>query len=272
MNRKTSGRTGLLAALAVCVLAAPAIAQSEKPLLSEEIRAVAEEKGMAAAQARFDEIFPSQADAWSIDSQGFAALGNDFMQAGDYQSAEMALQMMATTMEAAMAGGSMPDAAAFGMSPEQAAAFEQTMAEQEAAAARYEAEAAAAEPTADRNEAPAWDPGPVRDDLERFFGEYGEPGQGSARRTLFVTRSCDGYLVAGPVWADVSPWFMKSESDNTFTYSDSWTSVRLEFQGAGGATPTAVVHDVEGLPSPAPRLGPLPAGWEKCVPPPERGS
>jgi hypothetical protein len=267
MKTRRSSWTGLLACLALSLSPAAAIAQSAKPLLSDEIQAVATERGIAAARLRFDEIFPSQADAWTVDSEGFARMGNEFMQAGDYAAAESVLEMMAATIEASMSAGEMPSGAAMGMTPEQSAAFQETMAAQEAAAAAHTPEDDPV-PAA----TPAWDPGPVRDDLERFFGEYGAPGQGSARRTLFVTRSCDGYLVAGPVWADVSPWFMKSESDNTFTYSDSWTSVRLEFQGESGGTPTAVLHDVEGLPSPAPRLGPLPQGWEKCVPPPERGS
>jgi len=45
--------------------------------------------------------------------------------------------------------------------------------------------------------------GKPRDDLSRFKGLYGDTGG----RQIFVSESCDGFMVAGPMWADVSAWW-----------------------------------------------------------------
>ncbi len=59
---------------------------------------------------------------------------------------------------------------------------------------------------------------------------------------------------------------MKSVSDSVFEYSDEWASIRMEFRMGPDGTAGAMIHDVDGMPSPLPRLGPLPEGWEGCVP------
>ena len=104
--------------------------------------------------------------------------------------------------------------------------------------------------------------GKARTDLARFTGLYGDPADRDRLRTLFVTVSCDGYLVTGPMWADVGPWWMRSAADNVFTYADDWTNLSMEFTGRGENT--RLTHDVEGLSSPLQRLGPLPGDWPEC--------
>ena len=192
-------------------------------MTGEEIRTVLEKGGSEAAQRRFDELYPDRADEWTVDPEGLAKLGSELMQGGDYESAQTVMEMMAKTMESSLASG-IP----LGMNPESAAAFQQGM---ESQTTNHPTEGGAAtEP--EPADVAAFDAGPARNDLSRFLGEYGLPGEGGAPRTLYVTLSCDDRLVAGPMWADVSPWFMKSESDNTFTYADAWTAVRLEFEAA----------------------------------------
>ena len=66
--------------------------------------------------------------------------------------------------------------------------------------------------------------GEPRDDVERFFGLYGEQGVGQffvveAKRPPEAEQAPEippGYLSIGAMWADVAPWYMKSLSDNTF--------------------------------------------------------
>jgi hypothetical protein len=56
---------------------------------------------------------------------------------------------------------------------------------------------------------------------------------------------------------------MRSAADRVFTYADDWTSLSVEFSGSGEAT--TLSHDIEGVVSPAERLGPLPAEWDTCM-------
>ena len=102
--------------------------------------------------------------------------------------------------------------------------------------------------------------GKSRDDLQRFAGLYGEP-----KREIFVTVSCDGYLVTGPMWADVGPWWMRSAADKVFTYADSWQSFSMEFEADGDGRIVRMKHEIEGAPSPMEHAGPLPDEWGDCL-------
>ncbi len=137
-------------------------------------------------------------------------------------------------------------------------------------------EAAKAQRTADqaaeremRRQAEERSRGKSRDDLERFVGLYSDPGSDETNRTVFVTVSCDGYLVVGPMWADVGPWWMRSAADKVFTYSDSWTTLSIEFLGTDGRG-MMLKHDIEGVSSPLENKAPLPDEWEDCQPRPLR--
>lgn len=121
-----------------------------------------------------------------------------------------------------------------------------------------------------KTEPPPPEPHPLgtpRDDLDRFLGLYGDPDRADEHRTLWVAKSCDGYLVAGPSWGDASPWWM-SMSDTVFEATVfGGEKLRFEFP----AQPQTVVHQLDYLPNPLPRVGPLPDGWQQCIQPLETG-
>jgi hypothetical protein len=250
-----------VAALAVAIVlfqstASTGMAQDQrKPLLSEEIRRVLEADGPEAAQRRFDEIFPDQADRFEIDMPAMGQLAADRGQAGDMESLQVIYEMIATLTPAQMAEHA----------PEVAAA----VAAQEEAD-REAAERAAAERAA-REEAATAGLGPARDDLERFAGDYGEPDkQGPGARNLFVGWTCDGYLLMGASWGDAAPWQLESVGETKFKHAGPYRSFAAEFELDESGKPIALIHDMDdlGLPS---RLESVEPPWEPECLPVERG-
>ncbi len=112
--------------------------------------------------------------------------------------------------------------------------------------------------------------GEPRNDLERFTGLYGDPAESNQSRKLWVTVSCDGYLVSGALGGDASPWWIKSAGDKVFTYSDSFSKIRMEFETDTNGNAVRMIHDLEHLKSPLERLGPLPDNWDPCLERPKR--
>ena len=237
-------RSFVPALLGALVLAACAQAQEgPKPLLSDEIRGALEADGSDGAQKRFDEIYPDQADEYVIDLQGMYGLATEKMMAGEMATAEVLMGIVATLTQAQL-GTAMPEIAA-------AAEAEQRQ--------RDQARAEQSVPEV------VTGPGPARHDLRRFRGQYGQPGQ-SPPRNFLVQETCDGYLVAGPMWADVSLWHLTSVADTEFEYEDSFISLEMTFEVESDGSPVSMSHTVEGAPSPVPYLGPLPAEWgDECL-------
>jgi hypothetical protein len=239
--------------LTALLAAAPALAQS-KPSLSDEIGGIIEQEGVEAAKLRFSEIYPAHKDEYAIDYQAMMSLAQGYLQSGNMEAGMAVMEMMGALsqdMAAAAMGASNPQMAAM-----QQQAIEEKAAEQEQAARAREEEQRL------QQKAEAQARGEARDDLNRFAGIYGDPVDSDRLRTLFVTVSCDGYLVTGPMWADVGPWWMRSASDSVFTYADDWTNLSMDFAPSGETT--RLTHDIEGLDSPLERLGPLPADWPEC--------
>ncbi|MGA7305845.1 MAG: hypothetical protein WBW88_13280 [Rhodothermales bacterium] len=219
---------------------------AEKPKLSEEIERVLSEEGPEAAKARFDEIFPAMQDEYVVDANAFATLGTQYMQNGDVETGMLFIQMVGTiTAEAIKSAQDAFDAS--GMAPPE---VEETMGETE-------------EPVS----SPPSDRGPARTDLTRFAGFYGTPEQAEENRMLFVTESCDGYLVVGAVWGDAENWWMRSEGDNAFSYSSQYTNIHMEFDVDDNGNAKAMIHDLDFMPSPLPKHQPLPEEWRACVRP-----
>lgn len=70
--------------------------------------------------------------------------------------------------------------------------------------------------------------GEPRENLERYFGLYGDPGRGQffvteAKRPEYAERAPEippGYLAIGAMWGDVAPMHMKSISEMKFEQVD----------------------------------------------------
>lgn len=247
----------LLAAALLSPLLAPA---QGKPSLAAEIGAVLEADGIEPAKRRFAEIYPARKDEYEVDVQGMMQVAQGYMQAGNMDAGMAVMEMMGVITQ------DMASAAMGAYNPQMAEMQQRAMEEQ--AAAKEQAARDREEEQRVQQRAEAQARGKARDDLDRFAGIYGDPSDRDRLRTLFVTVSCDGYLVTGPMWADVGPWWMRSAADSVFTYADDWTHLSMEFTGSGENT--RVAHDVEGLESPAERLGPLPADWPTCQERPRR--
>jgi len=254
----TKSLSGCLLSLAV--LALPSLMAQSKPSLSAEVAAVMEAEGVAAAKQRFAEIYPARKDEYDVDPQEMVKLSQGYMQAGDME-AGMALVEMMSMITVEMSSAAMkaysPQMAEMAQNAE---AAERTAWEQEKEDRERE----------QKNLKQQQDPlrGEPRSDLERFKGIFGDASDNERLRTLFVTVSCDGYLVTGPMWADVGPWWMRSAADRVFTYADAWTNLSIEFSGSGEAL--TLSHDIEGVTSPLRWLGSLPADWDTCLARPVR--
>lgn len=241
----------------------PSSAQ-DKPLLSQEIRAVLERDGAEAAERRFSEIFPAHKDEYVVDVEGIAQLGGELAQGGDYPGAQAIGRMAAVIAQDMMASGGVGRGAVPMPSP----------APPRAPSPRREARPApAAAPSGPPPEVRAL-MGEPRDDLDRFVGQYGDPAaQDGTPRNLFAAKRCDGYLVVGATWGGASNWHMRSTSDLAFE-ADVFAGqmVHVTFQMAPDGTPQSLTHDWESLDSPLQYVGPLPEGWVEggCMQPPMR--
>ncbi len=231
-----------LAALAAWLMFPAAIQAQEatKPPLSEEIGKVIDKDGVEAGQRRFDKLYPAHKDEYQLDLRGFLELATKYMQTGNTVAGQQVAQMMTVVAQDETAGY-------MGM------------------------------PAPDRNPQPQpktepqSEPHPLgrpRDDLDRFLGLYGDPNRADEHRTLWVAKSCDGYLVAGASWGDASPWWMSSMSNTVFEATVfGGEKLRFEFP----PQPLSMVHQLDYMPNPLPRVGPLPDDWQECLQPLEFG-
>ncbi len=226
------------------------------PPLSTEVARLIDTHGVDAARERFTELWADNANAYEPDLDGLADLGSRYLEEGNIE-AGMAVMEMVSIISLAELDAVLQSQAAL-------------VAEMEAAAAEI---AAAAEPAgtkdgAERPQPAAADRGSARTDLERLTGIYASDEEPD--RELFVTRTCDGLLVAGPMWADIAPWILRSESKTVFTFQQGDLYFQLEFDGGGEGAPRALNHNIRGLASPMRRREPLPAEWPACQPAPAR--
>lgn len=243
--QRTRIRPTFSALFATLVLAAGAACQeSPNPLLSAEIRAALEAGGPEGARARFAELFPDRIDGLQVDLKGLYELAAERISAGDMESGGALMEMVAAVNQAVM---------------------ETAMPGVPAAAAARDEEREARGQTEEIGAPSSNGPGPARKDLRRFRGQYGRPGQANPRN-LFVMETCDGYLVAGALWADVGNWNLTSVSEESFKYSDSFIAFTMTFEVGEDGVPVSMSHTLEGVPSPLPYMGPLPAEWgDECL-------
>lgn len=234
-----------------------AVAEQE-PVIAPEIGQLIAEQGVDAANQRFAELIETPSLNYNLETQGMMTLMSSYMQAGNEQAVEAVGEMYAQLMQKMMSGSSSVFPA--GMMEEMQKVEQAEKAQRQA---NLEEEKRMQKGLEDRSR------GKSRDDLERFVGLYADPGSSDMKRAVFVTVSCDGYLVTGPMWADVGPWWMRSAADKVFTYADSWTNLSFEFVGDGGRG-MLLKHDIEGATSPLENKKPLPDEWSGCMERPTR--
>lgn len=254
MNHSMRNILVILVLLMAVYAGPPALAQ--EPVIAPEIGRIISEEGVGAANARFAELMQSDSLDYNIESQGLMTLMTAYIQSGNNEAASAVGEMYAQLMQDMLTGA--------------VSAYPPGMAEAMAEAQKAEAEQEALNKAAEEEEQQmlqqqqAQSRGKSRDDLERFKGLYSDPNSDDSSRSIFVTVSCDGYLVTGPIWADIAPWWMRSAADRVFTYADSFTHFSMEFVGDGGRG-TLMKHDIEGIASPLENKGPLPAEWAACM-------
>ena len=247
--------------LMITMLCLSGIAIAQEPVIAPQIGQLIAEEGVDAANQRFSELMQSESLNFTLESQGLMTLMSGYMQAGNSEAGEAVGEMYAQLMQQMMSGG------ASMLPPEMAEAMKGAQAAEEAAEKQRKAEQEEDQKLQQKREQQSR--GKSRDDLNRFVGLYSDPNSNDTNRSIFVAVSCDGYLVTGPMWADVGPWWMRSAADKVFTYADSWTNLSFEFTGNDGRG-MRLNHDVEGAVSPLENKGPLPDDWPDCVERPRR--
>jgi hypothetical protein len=234
-----------------------ALAQQE-PVIAPEIGQLIADQGIDAAKQRFAELIESPSLNLNLETEGLMTLMSAYMQAGNQEAGAAVGEMYGQLIQKMISGASgvFPP----GMMEEMQKAEQAEKAQRQA---NLEEEQRNQKRVEDKSR------GKSREDLERFAGVYSDPDSNDTHRSIFVTISCDGYLVTGPMWADVGPWWMRSAADKVFTYADSWTNLSFEFVGDGGRG-TMLNHDVEGAPNPLENKAPLPDEWSECMERPRR--
>jgi len=256
MTRASTSRTSVLPVASALLLAGFLVqglhAQDSRPKLSEDIRHVLESDGPQAATKRFHELFPARKDDYDVDQKGLGDLAKEVMQKGDFTAGQAVMEMLSAVVQETLAGMNIeiPEVPTPPQTPSPPSV-------QDDRTNRVPDSQAAGSAL-----------GPSRTDLHRFAGVYGTPDDVQARRTLFVSVSCEGHLVSGAMWGDASNWWLKSESDHVFATREGGLSVRLEFALGPDGKATAVRHDLDFMQSPLPRVGPLPPEMSDCVPTP----
>lgn len=233
-----------LAAILLC----SHLAFASTPLSTEVARLIASE-GVAAAREWFTQLSEDSTADYEPDVDKLADLGSRYLQEGNLE-AGMAVMEMVSIISLAELDAALRSRAALG-------------AEMEAAAAETGAEADATVTAAAPHSA-APDRGPAREDLQRLTGIYASDE--APRRELFVTQTCNGFLVAGPLWADTAPWGLQSEGETAFSFQQGGLQFQLEFATGNEGTAQQLSHTIRGLASPMQRRGPLPGDWPRCQP------
>lgn len=262
MKRSAAALTGLCWLICAGLLLASPVSAQDKPQLSEEIRKVIETQGAEAAKQRFAELYPSQKEAYTVDMQAMMQLGQEYMMAGDMDKG-MPVMEMASSLAQEMANQIYAN-------PQYGEMMQQLAEQEKITRAQQEKQEAMAREEKQRQQQKTLKQsrGKSRDDLARFVGLYTDPD--NASRTLFVTVSCDGFLVTGPMWADVGPWWMRSAANTVFTYADSFMSFSMEFGIDKNGKGRTMSHELDGIGSPVERSGPLPTDWDECLERPRR--
>lgn len=227
-------------------------------MIAPEIERVIAEEGIDAAKSRYQELSQSESLDVMLETLGLQNLFSTYQLGGKLGAAEAVAEMM-SDMTMKMMSASMDMYMPPGMAEQMEA---QQQAEQKAKAQRQQEQLAEQRL---REEKLAKQRGQSRNDLTRFSGLFGVPGVNEPGRTIFVSVSCDGYLVTGPMWADISPWWMRSASGLVFTHSGPQNEFSMEFETGDGDKVVRMRHDIDGVTSPLEWKQDLPKEWRKCM-------
>lgn len=223
----------------------------DKPLLSEAIKNSIDNQGIEAAKKHFKEIYESKKDFYEVDMKGLSDLSSSYIKDGNYQAASAVMDIASPFMQNMISSK---------MSNNSKETVQKDMEKQ----GKEKQEKNEESEKTENNKQIKNNRDESRSDLKRFTGLYGDPDESNETRRLWVMESCDGYLVSGALWGDVAPWWMKSEGDKVFTYSDSFNNIRMEFVTDENGKATKMIHNLSSLKSPLERVGPLPDDWDPC--------
>lgn len=226
----------------------------DKVLLSEAIQKELNAEGVEGAKKYFDEQFETNKNSYEVDMKGISELSSKYANDGEIELSgavmDIAMPFIQDAMSNQMSQSSNEDARKLA---------EMQQSEKESQTQKNNGKSTSKEISTTN------DLGEPRKDLERFTGLYGDPNEKDTNRKLWVMISCDDYLVVGALWGDASPWWMKSKSDEVFTYSDSFTSLKIEFVTDASGKAIKMNHDLSHLKTPLERLEPIPDDWDPCL-------
>ncbi len=230
-----------------------------KPLLSEAIGKAIDTKGVKAAKKQFAEQFESKKEDFTVDMEGLTKLSQKYVNAGNYEAAGAVMAIASPYMQTAIMSGMDKQTNNMIKKLESRRKQEERKKKKEHAKEQQK-----------QKDNIVLSNGKARQDLERFTGLYGDPEGKNKLRKLWVMASCDGYLVVGATWGDGASWWMKSVSDNSFSYSDSFSKLNISFETDGDGKAVKMIHDLNFIKTPLVRMGPTPDEWGPCVERPKR--
>lgn len=242
-------RRGSLLILMLAVVIAAPVAGQTKPDLADALEAAIEKDGPTIAQQRFIEILRSGgAEKYTLDQRKLGQLLQSYVQAGEVDEMQAVANVMAEYSVAMSRANGMviPEPQASDRT-ERASATDRSVTTEESVAMRRRERL-----------------GEPRPDNDRFMGFYGVAPDGqNGMRMWFVSRSCDGYLTVGPMWADTQEWYLRSTGDTSFEYpGDSFNPVvHIAFTAPARGRATGMKLDYEGFTDPMVRLRDLDPEW-----------
>lgn len=250
-------RTPMIAAFVMAGVSVSVSAQ-EKPSLADELRQAFAMEGVDGVRQKFEDIWPARKSSYDTDPAAILVFMQELAQSGD---------MEAMTALADISGIVMQDTLSQQMPGAVADHGSQAAIPGDGVGDRETRDPGIEEQVVDK--ASARQEGAPRDDLIRFAGLYAKVGDPPAK-SVMVSQTCDGHLMAAPLWADTAPWRMRSATDTVFTYSDSFMAFEMEFQLDANRNGKAFSHDIDGLDTPLQRIGDLPDDYADCLEPLKR--
>ncbi|NND72572.1 MAG: hypothetical protein HKN43_13430 [Rhodothermales bacterium] len=230
------------------------VQSQDLPLLSGEIKTKIDNDGIDAAKEFFDDIFPDKLGMYKFDNQAFGTLASDYMQAGNMDAGLAVSEMYTALLTVTIRDLIPPDVAKMLAEEEEKEKARKQQRAQEAALAK-EAEKKDYEEMM----------GPTRDDLHRFVGQYGDPGNEDTTRRLWVSQTCEGRLVVGAMMGDAAPWYLTSAGDSKFTVDNDWQQLTVRFENNSSGKAIGIIHSLNFLPSELQRVDDLPPGRSDCM-------